>query len=158
MNSYFPWARSGTLPQATQIRTWPLANERVWVRSRVPYLDCTLSCTLPCTPPLHFSFLHSFYRFFPIVFLRNSFSLSSDRFSADCFLSCCFSEGVLLVLGCQRAHRQSPASNHGLLLFRIVFRTSFLSSFFYWFLLPFGVHFRLFSITFALLFRASIFN
>ena len=63
---------------------------------RVPCLDCTLPCTLPCTPPLHSSFLHSFYRFFPIVFLRNSFSLFSDRFSAGCFLSCCFSEGNLV--------------------------------------------------------------
>ena len=66
--------------------------------SRVPCLDCTLPCTLPCTPPLHSSFLHSFYRFFQIVFLRNSFSLFSDRFSAGCFLSCCFSEGILLIL------------------------------------------------------------
>ena len=129
------------------------------MRSRFPCLDCTL----PCTPPLHFSFLHSFSRIFPTVFLRNSFSLFSDRFSADCFLSCCFSEGILLILGCPRARRLHSARGRGCrvsLLFShrfpdLVFISRFLLIFIgFW--LPFGLHFLSFSIIFASLFRASI--
>ena len=47
---------------------------------------------------------------FPTVFsLRNSFSLFSDRFFADYLLSCCSSEGILLILDCLwRLRAQGP--------------------------------------------------